>query len=288
MASRPRRPEYSRRAQWGQFAGYVILVAGGMVGAILLALAMFDQHTFGAVRAATAEVTTPISSAFASVERGIASIPRGIADFFALKARNAALREAIARDRAATLEAHALVRENARLRLLLGLRQRASEVIATGHLVSSTASSTRRFAVIDAGWRQHVAVGQAVREAMGIVGRIVEVGPDSARVLLITDPESIVPVRRLSDGLPAIAAGRGDGFVDIRAVNAGSSVLRAGDLFATSGVGGIYAPGIPVARVARNGRDTAIGRGLAQADGFDFAIVERAFAPAASAEPQQR
>lgn len=287
MASRPRRPDYSRRAQWGQFAGYVILVAGGMVGAILLALAVFDQRTFGAVRAATAEITTPISSLLATAERGLAAIPQGIADFFAVKARNAALRDQLMRDRAKTLEARALVHENARLRMMLGLRQRAPDTITTGHLVSSSASSTRRFAVIDAGWRQRVAVGQPVREAMGLVGRIVEVGPDSARVLLITDPESIVPVRRESDGLPAIAAGRGDGFVEIRAVSAGSGVFRAGDTFSTSGVGGIYTPGIPVARALRNGRDTVIGRGFAQPDAFDFAIVERAFAPAAITGPQR-
>ena len=58
-------------------------------------------------------------------------------------------------------------------------------------------------------------------------------GPAAARVLLLSDPESIVPVRRTRDGLPAIAIGRGDGAVDIRSVNATDVRFAAGDVFVT-------------------------------------------------------
>ena len=111
----------------------------------------------------------------------------------------------------------------------------------------------------------------------GLVGRILEAGPDSARVLLLSDAESIVPVRRTRDGMPAIAAGRGDGLIEIRSVNASNVVFLPGDLLMTSGIGGIYPPNIPVARVIRRSRDTAPARTIAQPDGFDFAIVQQAF-----------
>ena len=78
-------------------------------------------------------------------------------------------------------------------------------------------------------------VGAASGRA-GVVGRVVETGPGVARVLLLTDAESMVPVRRTRDGLPAIAAGRGDGLLEVRSVMTGIR-LRPGDV-AVVGRGG--------------------------------------------------
>lgn len=279
MASRPRRPGFSRRAQYGQFAGYVVLVAGGLVAALLLALSRLDPAAFGAFRTAAATVTTPVSSALGWATRTIASVPQGVADYFGVMQRNAALRSQIDANRAQVQQARALDYENRRLKQLLGVRAQASNPIVTAHLVSSSASSTRRYAVLDAGRTSGVAVGQPVRGPEGLIGRVVEVGLNNARVQLITDPESVVPVRRVHDGLPAIAAGRGDGLIEIRAVNAGNAVFRRGDIFFTSGIGGIFSPNVPVARATRSARDVTQGQTLARADTFDFAIVERSFMP---------
>ena len=110
-------------------------------------------------------------------------------------------------------------------------------------------------------------------------GRVVETGLNAARVLLLVDPDSIVPVRRTRDGLPAIVAGRGDGAVDIRSVDDLGVRFTAGDLFVTSGTGGLYAPGVPVARVDRAGSDTVQARPYAPPDTLDVAFVERPFMP---------
>lgn len=279
MATRPRRPGYSRRAQYGLFATYVLTVAGALVVAILLALARFDPSTFASLRSAAGEVTTPISSVLAWATRGIASVPQGVADYFAVKQRNADLRAQLTAERHEILAARALATENRRLKALLGMRNSSGVAVVSAHLVSSSASSTRRYAVLDVGSRRGVAVGQPVRGPDGLVGRIVEVGYNNARVLLIADPESIVPVRRARDGLPAIAAGRGDGLLEIRAVESGSAVFREGDTFVTSGTGGIFSPNIPVARATRTSRDSTLGRTFARADTLDFAIVERPFVP---------
>lgn len=279
MASRPRRPGSSRRAQYGQFVGYVVLVAGGIVAAVLLALARFDPSTFGALRTSAATVTTPISSGLASITRFFASVPQSIGDHFAVERRNTALRAQIAQNDAELMHARALDYENRRLKRLLGVREQVAATVVSAHLVSSTASSTRRYAVLDAGSRSGVEVGQPVRGPEGLIGRVVEVGLNNARVQLITDPESIVPVRRARDGLPAIAAGRGDGLIELRAVNAGSGVFRSGDIFMTSGTGGIFSPNVPVARATAAGRDTTTAQSFARADTFDYALVERAFVP---------
>jgi rod shape-determining protein MreC len=118
-----------------------------------------------------------------------------------------------------------------------------------------------------------------VRGPNGLVGRVLETGPIAARVLLVTDPESLVPVRRTRDGMPAIAAGRGDGRVDIRSVNATNVRFAPGDMFVTSGTGGLYAPGVPVAQVERAGADSVVAIPFAAPDALDFALVERPFMP---------
>ncbi len=285
-SSRPRRPGFSRRAQYGLFMGYVVAVAGSLVAAALLALSTFDPATFAAFRLAVAELTTPVSSGFGAIGRGILSVPGGINDYFAVKQRNEALRKQIEDSRAVLMRARALSYDNRRLKKLLALRERTSAPVTTARLVSSSASSTRRFAVLNAGFRQGVAVGQPVRGPEGLVGRILEAGPNTARVLLLTDPESIVPVRRMRDGLPAIAAGRGDGWIEIRSVNLINARFDPGDIFITSGTGGIYAPNIPVARVVRKGNDIALARTFTQPDTLDFALVQRAFLPMPPAEGQ--
>lgn len=274
---RDRRPGFSRRAQYGVFIGYVVTVAGALVAAVLLAISIFDPSTFAVARVAIAELTTPVSSTLSWVGRGIVGIPSAIGDYFLVMQRNDDLRRQIDQDRAMTMRARSILHENRRLKALLAVREQTETPVVTARLVSSTASSTRRFAVLNAGFRQGVREGQPVRGPDGLVGRILEAGPDSARVLLLSDAESIVPVRRTRDGMPAIAAGRGDGLIEIRSVNVSNVVFQPGDLLATSGTGGIYPPNIPVARVVKRSRDTALARTLAHPDGLDFAIVQRVF-----------
>lgn len=275
--NRDRRPGFSRRAQYGVFLGYVITVAGSLVAAVLLAVASFDPSTFASIRLAAAELTTPLSSGMSFVSRTVGSIPSGIGDFFFVKQRNAALRKEIADTHALLMRARGISYENRRLKALLAVRERATVPVVAARLVSSTASSTRRYAVLNAGFLSGVREGQPVRGPDGLIGRVLETGPNSARVLLLSDAESIVPVRRSRDGLPAIAAGRGDGLIEIRSVNFSNIVFEKGDVLMTSGTGGIYPPNIPVARVIRRSRDTALARTFAQPDSFDFALVQQAF-----------
>jgi rod shape-determining protein MreC len=277
--SRNRRPGFSRRAQYSLFLGYVIAVAGALVGAVLLALGTLDPPAFAALRATVAEVTTPISSGIAGAGRGIGSIPSSIADHFAVHQENAQLRKELSDAHALLLRARSLSYDNFRLKALLQIRERVPDPVVTARLVSSSASSTRRYAILNAGSWQGVRDGQPVRGPEGLIGRILESGPNSARVLLLSDPESIVPVRRTRDGLPALAAGRGDGLIDIRSVSVANAAFEPGDVFVTSGTGGIYSPEIPVARVIKRAKDIALARSFTEPDTLDFALVQQAYMP---------
>jgi rod shape-determining protein MreC len=277
--SRNRRPGFSRRAQYSLFLGYVIAVAGALVSAVLLALATLDPPAFAALRATVAEVTTPISSGIAGIGRGIGSIPSSIGDHFAVHQENTRLRKELSDAHALILRARSLSYDNHRLKALLQLRDRVPDPVVTARLVSSSASSTRRYAILNAGSWQGVRDGQPVRGPEGLIGRILETGPNSARVLLLSDPESIVPVRRTRDGLPALAAGRGDGLIDIRSVSVANAAFEPGDVFVTSGTGGIYSPEIPVARVIKRAKDIALARSFTQPDTLDLALVQQAYMP---------
>ena len=277
--ARDRRTGFSRRRQYTVFLGYVLAVAGAVVGAVLLVVSAFDPPAFAALRMTVASVTAPVSGLLDGAVRGIAAVPDNVATYFRVHGKNAELRAEAKRSAALVTRARIVAYDNRRLRRLLTLRDRDEAAIVAARLVSSTASSGRRFALLDAGRFQGVRSGMAVRGPEGLIGRIVETGPLAARVLLLTDPESLVPVRRVRDGIPAIAAGRGDGTVDIRSVNTTNVRFARGDTFVTSGTGGLYAPGVPVAQVSARGMDTVNAVPFASPDALDFALVVRPFMP---------
>lgn len=288
---RNRRPGFSRRAQYGQFLGYVGAIVGALIAGVLLLISTYNPPAFAPVRGALSELTTPVSSGLAWIWRGIASVPEGIASYVGVRSENARLRKQVEAERRLVVEAQLLTRENARLREMLKLRDVTTDAVAVARLVNSTATSTRRFATLNAGSWQGVRRGQPVREAAGLIGQVVEASPNSARVLLIVDAESIVPVRRVRDGLPAIASGRGDGLIDIRSASVAALTFQPGDAFVTSGTGGVFPPNIPVGRVTRTAGDIAIAQPAANPDAMDFAMVQQTFLPppppAAAAEQPQ-
>ena len=276
---RNRRPGFSRRAQYGLFLSYVGAVGGALVGAVLLLLSTFDPPAYAAVRGFFGEITTPIASGLDWIRRGVAGTPQTISEHWDVKAENDRLKKELETERTLISRARTLNQENRRLRAMVKLRDATTDAVVAARLVNSSASSTRRYATLNAGFWQGVKAGQPVREPNGLVGQVVEAGPNSARVLLIIDTESIVPVRRTRDGMPAIAAGRGDGLLDIRSAGLSATQFQAGDGFVTSGTGGIFPPNIPVARVIRATRDAAVAEPTANPDSLDFALVQQPFLP---------
>jgi rod shape-determining protein MreC len=272
-----RRPGFSRRAQYGLFFGYVVAALGAIVGVALLALSTINPPAFAALRSSVAELTAPISTGMATVANGIGSIPSGIGHYFGVKNENARLRKQLAAQHELLMRARLLSYDNHRLKHLLELRDRSTATVTAARLISSSASSTRRFALLNAGFRQGVRPGMPVSGPHGVIGRILETGPDTARVLLVTDPESAVPVRRTRDGVPAIANGRGDAMLEIQPVSLVDKPFKVGDVLLSSGTGGLYPPDIPVARVIGLDRDGALAVPFEQPDTLDYAIVQRAF-----------
>ena len=85
--ARDRRTGFSRRRQYGAFIGYVLAVAGAVVGAVLLVISTFDPPAFAALRMTLASVTSPVSSALTAGMRNIAAVPDASAAIFAFMPR---------------------------------------------------------------------------------------------------------------------------------------------------------------------------------------------------------
>ena len=278
MAPPPhRRPGFSRKAQYGLFATYVVAIGLTAVAALLLVISVADPTGFAALRTAGAEITAPVARLFNSIRRTSNDIGRNMSAYFDAASKNAALTNEAKANRTKLIEAKALRVENARLRGLLKLQEDAVEQVAVGRLISSTASSTRRIATLSIGSNDAVQRAQPVRGPSGLIGRVVEIGPTTARILLITDAENIVPVMRASDGLPAFSAGLGNGLVVIKPLNLGESPFKIGDIIVTSGNGGLYQPNIPFARVIRRTNEGALARPLADPANTPYAIVMKAY-----------
>ncbi len=278
--SRPR-PGFSRRAQYGLFAGYVIAVAGAVFALLLAITARFDPAGHAAIQSFFADLTAPVASAGRSVYETASAGVDGVAAYIDAGSKNRALDAELRKTRAELVEARAAAREAGRLKALAGLVETRRETITAARLIASTGASSRRYATLAAGSLSNVANGQPVRSADGLIGRVVAVGRVTARVLLITDGGNVVPVKRLSDGLPALATGRGDGGLDVRALEFGGNPFKQGDVFVTSGAGGIYPPDVPVAIARVRNRDFVIGMPLADPARFDFATVEPPYSPPA-------
>lgn len=283
---RNRRPGFSRRAQYGLFFSYVAAIGLLLIGGGLVLVSRYNPHLFGPLRSTVAEVTTPVSSGLDTVRRGVGSVPTAIRSYFGVRGENARLKRQIEAEHAALQRALGLERENQRLRQLLKARDATPETIVVARLVNSSASSTRRYATLNAGSWQRVAQGQPVRDGDGLIGQVVEAGPNASRVLLITDPDSTIPVRRASDGLPAIVTGKGDGTLDVRAANAAANPFRPGDLLVTSGTGGVFPPNIPLGKVSAIGRDSSVVTPASNPDMADFVMVLRVFLPEPAPPPQ--
>jgi len=278
-----RRPGFSRRAQYSLFTGYVAAALGAALGAALLVLSLIKPDAFSGLRGVASDVAAPVGETGAVGRTESQGIFEYLAGYIRAGSKNAQLREEMEIARVRLAEAQAVEQENRRLKALLALDDGETRPVARARLIGSTSSSTRRMAYISVGANDGIKVGMPVRSPRGLIGRVLETGAESARVLLLTDGESIVPVRRAQDNVVAFAEGRSDGLLRLRLVNLGINPLKRGDVFVTSGAGGLFQPGVAVAVVSEITKDGAIGRLLSDPAATDFVVIDPIWQPQAIA-----
>ena len=277
------RPGWSRRAQYGLFFSLIAVIAGIVVGLILLTVSLVAPREFQLIRGAALDVTAPLTGGLREVTATAEGLFSGAGNYWDAASQNAELK----RERDAMLrrmvEAKAIFQENRQLKAVLQLREHERTTIAVGRVVGSSFNSPRRFAILSVGGSDGVKVGMPVRSPDGLIGRIIDAGALASRVLLVSDRANIVPARLLRNGIPVIAQGRGDGTIDVRPLEVGRNPFKHGDIIITSGTGGLYPPLVPIARVVKLDDDGAVALPLADPATTSFAIVEPPFEPTAVA-----
>ena len=194
----------------------------------------------------------------------------------ALTKESAARRE-LAAQAERSLRVEQLDAENKRLRALLELRPAISVRHQTAQVLYEAPDPFSRKVVIDRGATQGIVLASPVINEAGVLGQVTRVYPLSAEVTLLTDKDAAIPVLNLRSQQRGAAYG-GVGGMELRFM-AGNADVQVGDVLATSGVDGVYPPGVPVAKVVTVDRkvDTAFARIVlaptAQSDGVRHVLV---------------
>lgn len=143
----------------------------------------------------------------------------------------------------------ALEAENARLRALLDARSKVRDEVRVAEIMAVDANPYEHNLVINIGSRDGVYDGQAIVDAVGVVGQVVRTDLFTAQAVLISDTDHALPVEVNRNGLRTIAVGTGEiDRLDLPFLP-NNADIRAGDLLVTSGLGGAFPAGYPVAVV---------------------------------------
>ncbi|MDH3337371.1 MAG: rod shape-determining protein MreC [Gammaproteobacteria bacterium] len=144
---------------------------------------------------------------------------------------------------------NALKAENARLRDLLEARGRVRDEIRVAKIMAVDANPYRHNIVIDIGEREGAYDGQAIIDAVGVIGQVIKTGLTTSQAMLISDPSHSLPVEVNRNGLRTIANGTGEfDRLDLPFIT-NNADIQPGDLLVTSGLGGAFPAGYPVAVV---------------------------------------
>jgi rod shape-determining protein MreC len=148
-----------------------------------------------------------------------------------------------------------LEQENQRLRAARESSSRVVQRTLVAEIVRVDLDPFRQRVLVNKGSINEVFRGQAALDANGIFGQVTRVGPLSAEIILISDPEHAIPVQVNRTGARTIALGTGrSGQLSLPYLPQNSDVV-AGDLLVSSGLGGVYPPGYPVGKITSVARD---------------------------------
>jgi rod shape-determining protein MreC len=250
------------------------------------------------LRAALSMAAYPIQQAALAPVAALTRIKEFFSTQAELRGENEELRQERLQAAKDLLTLEALRSENDRLRVLLEAKQRVSADGVMAEIVYSGRDPFARKVIVDKGDAQGLKAGQAVIDAAGVVGQVTRVYPLLAEVTLLTHKDHAIPVQIVRNGMRGVAYGSGDGTtLDLRHM-ATNAEVQEGDLLVTSGLDGIYPPGLPVAKVSQVGRTAGFAFArivLTPAAGIDrhrqvlvLAQTEEPPAPPAADQPRTK
>lgn len=242
--------------------------------ALSLALMAADQRfqLLVPLRQAVAALLWPVQRALWLPLEGARDARDYLSEIAALKKENETLRAQSLAQANLLLRQEHLAAENRRLRQLLAMSERLEAPAVAAQILSATRDPFSRKVLLDRGAIHGIEDGQPVIDATGLIGQVTRVLPLTSEVTLVTDKNMSVPVEIERNGLRAVLAGAGRGTLELKFLPVNAD-LEIGDRLVTSGLDGIYLPGLPVAHVTKIDREASAA--FARIECAPLAGVER-------------
>ena len=224
--------------------------------AVCLALLVADLRFryLEVMRNALSVVTYPLQMAASTPADVVRNASRYFGTLIDVQLENADLRRHQLGAGERLLRFEHLEQENAHLRELLQMSRRIETRSIAADILYNAPDPFARKVILDRGAQQGVEPGLAVVDANGVIGQITRVHPIQAEVTLLTDRNQSIPVSVVRNGVRGVLYGVGRGMLEMRHVLADVDI-QPGDQLVTSGLDGVFVPGLPVATVTRVNRD---------------------------------
>ena len=232
------------RAAIQRFA-FVLLIAAAF---LLMLLGRFDNALVARTRLAVVDAVAPIMDV---VSRPVAAANRvadAASDLIRLRSELAGAREENRRLLQWQSVARRLEAENAAYRALLDVKTDAAPFFVSARVIADSGAPFVRTVLMNAGYRDGVRKGQAVMNEDGLLGRVLEVGQRSARVLLLSDLNSRVPIINGASQQRGVLVGDNSDLPKLVFLP-NQARVAPGDPIVTSGHGGLFPPGLPIGAV---------------------------------------
>jgi len=221
---------------------------------LLIVLGKADMLMFENVRVVASDALAPILSAAARPADALANGIQHVRGLLDLYEENQRLREENSNLLQWEQVARQVARENGELRKLAHFDPKDASFAIAAAVIANSGGAFARNILVDVGTEQGVARGTAGVTGEGLVGRVAEVGKRTARILLLTDLNSRIPVMVESTHEHAVMAGDNSDQPRLLYLSA-NSAIKAGDRIVTEGADGVFPPGLPVGTVASLGGD---------------------------------
>lgn len=226
---------------------------------LAIALIVIDSRirVLETVRVGVGVVLYPIQQTLLIPSRAVDGVAGYFTALTTLQSENEQLRQRELANAQTLQQSHDLAAENERLRKLLAARERLPNASLMAPVLYETRDRFSRKIVLHAGANEGVRPGSPVIDDLGVVGQVTRVFRDTSEVTLLTDKDHTIPVQILRNGLRGVAFGGADpGTLDLRFMAPNADVAQ-NDLAITSGLDGVYPPGLAVARIELVERATA-------------------------------
>ena len=224
--------------------------------AVCLALLVADLRFryLEVMRNALSVVTYPLQMAASTPADVVRNASRYFGTLIDVQLENADLRRHQLGAGERLLRFEQLEQENQHLRELMQMSQRVQTKSIAADILYNAPDPFARKVILDRGTQQGVEAGLAVVDANGVIGQVTRVHPVQSEVTLLTDRNQSIPVSVVRNGVRGVLYGVGRGMLEMRHVLAEVDI-QPGDRLVTSGLDGIFVPGLPVATVTRVDRD---------------------------------